>query len=255
MVIALLNLPNIRDYNFTSFRCIWTGGAPISVELQNKLKELAPRAAIGEGYGLSEVISQGGACTPLFQYKPGFVGIPQVNVEMKIVDQETGTREMEPNEVGEIIIKSPATMIGYWNKPEATKEMLRDGWLHTGDTGSMDEEGYIKFLGRTRELIKCSGFSVFPAEVEDLLYRHPAVKEAAVIGINDPYRGESPKAFIILKDGYAGKVTEKEILDWSKDNMAAYKRPKFIEFREELPKTAAGKVLKRVLVQQEETRA
>jgi acyl-CoA synthetase (AMP-forming)/AMP-acid ligase II len=254
MVIALVNLPNIGDYNFTSFRAIWTGGASVSVELQNKLKELAPKAVIGEGYGLSEVMSQGGACTPLFQYKPGFVGIPQVNVEMKIVDQEAGTREMEPNEVGEIIIKSPATMIGYWNKPEETKEMLRDGWLYTGDTGSMDKEGYVKFLGRTRELIKCSGFSVFPAEVEDLLYRHPAVKEAAVIGINDPYRGESPKAFIILKDGYTGKVTEKEILDWSKDNMAAYKRPKFIEFREELPKTAAGKVLRRVLVDEEEKR-
>jgi acyl-CoA synthetase (AMP-forming)/AMP-acid ligase II len=254
MVIALVNLPNIGDYNFTSFRAIWTGGASVSVELQNKLKELAPKAVIGEGYGLSEVMSQGGACTPLFQYKPGFVGIPQVNVEMKIVDQETGTREMEPNEVGEIVIKSPATMIGYWNKPEETKEMLRDGWLYTGDTGSMDKEGYVKFLGRTRELIKCSGFSVFPAEVEDLLYRHPAVKEAAVIGINDPYRGESPKAFIILKDGYTGKVTEKEILDWSKDNMAAYKRPKFIEFREELPKTAAGKVLRRVLVDEEEKR-
>jgi acyl-CoA synthetase (AMP-forming)/AMP-acid ligase II len=254
MVIALLNLSNIRDYDFSSFRCIWSGGAPISVELQNKLKELAPRAVIGEGYGLSEVISQGGACTPLYQYKPGFVGIPQVNVEIKIVDQETGTREMAPNEVGEIVIKSPATMIGYWNKPEETKEMLRDGWLYTGDTGSMDEEGYVKFLGRTRELIKCSGFSVFPAEVEDLLYRHLAVKEAAVIGINDPYRGESPKAFIILKDGYTGKVTEKEILDWCKDNMAAYKRPKFIEFREELPKTAAGKVLRRVLAQEEEKR-
>ena len=132
-------------------------------------------------------------------------------------------------------------MIGYWNKPEETKEMLRDGWLYTGDTGLMDEEGYIKFLGRTRELIKCSGYSVFPAEVEDLLYRHPAVKEAAVIGVNDAYRGESPKAFIILKDGYADKITEKEILDWCKDNMAAYKRPKFVEFRQELPKSSAGK--------------
>lgn len=255
MVIALLNLPNLKDYDFSSFRCIWSGGASISVELQSKLKELAPKAVIGEGYGLSEVISQGGACTPLFQARPGFVGIPQINVEMKIVDQETGKRELPPNEVGEIIIKSPATMIGYWNKPEETKEMLRDGWLFTGDTGSMDEEGYIKFLGRTRELIKCSGFSVFPAEVEDLLYRHPAVKEAAVIGVTDAYRGESPKAFIILKEGYVGKVTEQEILDWCKDNMAAYKRPKYIEFRIDLPKTGAGKVLRRVLAQEEVKKA
>lgn len=255
MIIALLNLPEIKNYDFSSFRCIWTGGAPISIELQNKLKELAPDAVIGEGYGLSEVMSQGGACTPLYQYKPGFVGIPQVNVEMKIVDQETGTKEMPPNEVGEIAIKASAMMIGYWKKPEETKEMLRDGWLYTGDTGLMDEEGYIKFLGRTRELIKCSGFSVFPAEVEGLLYGFPAVKEVAVIGVNDAYRGESPKAFVILKDGYAGKTTEKEILDWCKENMAAYKRPKFVEFREELPKTSAGKVLKRVLAQEEDQKA
>jgi acyl-CoA synthetase (AMP-forming)/AMP-acid ligase II len=255
MIIALLNLPNVKEHDFSSFRCIWTGGATVSVELQNKLKEIAPNAMIGEGYGLSEVVSQGGACTPLYRYKPGFVGIPQLNVEMKIMDQETGTRELGPNEMGEIVIRAAAMMTGYWNKPEATKEMLRDGWLYTGDTGLMDEEGYIKFLGRTRELIKSSGYSVFPAEVEDLLYRHPAVKEVAVVGVADAYRGESAKAFIILKDDYAGKITEKEIIEWSKDNMAAYKRPKFVEFRQELPKSAAGKVLKRVLVDEEQKRA
>jgi len=254
MIIALLNLTNVKEYDFSSFRCIWTGGATVSIELQNKLKELAPNAMIGEGYGLSEVISQGGACTPLFRYKPGFVGIPQLNVDMKIVDQETGTRELGPNETGEIAIKAAAMMLGYWNKPEATKEMLRDGWLYTGDTGLMDEEGYIKFLGRTRELIKSSGYSVFPAEVEDLLYRHPAVREVAVVGVNDAYRGESAKAFIILKDEYTGKISEPEILDWCKDNMAAYKRPKFIEFRQELPKSSAGKVLKRVLVEEEQAK-
>ncbi len=254
MIIALVNLPNLNEYDFTSLRCVWTGGATVSVELQNKLKELMPNAMIGEGYGLSEVISQGGACTPLYRYKPGFVGIPQLNVEMKIVDQETGTKELGPNEAGEIVIRAAAMMLGYWKKPEETKEMLRDGWLYTGDTGLMDEEGYIKFLGRTRELIKSSGYSVFPAEVEDLLYRHPAVKEVAVIGVTDAYRGESAKAFIILKDGYSGNITEKEILEWCKDNMAAYKRPRFIEFRRELPKSTAGKILKRVLVEEEEAR-
>ena len=149
--------------------------------------------------------------------------------------------------------------IGYANfefgtvrlKPEATKEMLRDGWLYTGDTGLMDEDGYVKFLGRTREMIKCSGFSVFPAEVEGLLYRHPAVKECAVIGIPDSYRGESPKAFVILKKECLGTVTESEMIEWCKENMAAYKRPKSIVFREELPKSSAGKLLKRVLVEEE----
>lgn len=251
MVIALLDLRNIGDYDFTSLRCIVTGGAPVSIELQKKMKELAPNAAIVEGYGLSETTSQGGACTPLFQYRPGFVGIPQLNVDMRIMDQETGTRELGPNAAGEIIIKSAATMLGYWNKPEETNEVLRDGWLYTGDTGLMDEDGYIKFLGRTRELIKCSGLSVFPAEVESLLYRHPAVKETAVIGVSDPYRGETPKAFIILKEEYAGKVKEEEVLEWCKDNMATYKRPRFIEFRKELPKSSANKILKRILVEEE----
>jgi acyl-CoA synthetase (AMP-forming)/AMP-acid ligase II len=254
MVIALLNLPDIRKYDFTSFRCLWSGGAPISVELQKKLKGLAPSAVIGEGYGLSETISQGGAITPLHRYKPGFLGIPQLN-DMRIMDLETGTREMGPLEEGEITIKGPAVMLGYWNKPEETRQVLRDGWLHTGDIGVMDEEGFIKLMGRKRELIKCSGYSVFPAEVEDLLYRHPAVKETSVIGVSDPYRGETPKAYIILKPEYVGKISEEEILGWCKENMAAYKRPRFVEFRTELPKSAAGKILKRVLVEEEERRA
>jgi len=250
MMIALLNLPNIDDYDFGSFRCLWSGGAPISVELQNRLKELAPNTVIGEGYGLSETIAYGGATTPLYRYKPGFVGIPHLN-DIRIVDMSTGKKELGPNEEGEITIKGPAVMQGYWNNADETRQVLRDGWLHTGDIGLMDEEGYLKILGRTRELIKCSGYSVFPAEVEELLYRHPAVKEAAVIGVADPYRGESPKAFIILKPQYSDRIKEEEILDWCKDNMSAYKRPRFVAFRQELPKSAAGKLLRRVLVDEE----
>ena len=251
MMDALLDLPNIAEYDLSSLRLLWTGGAPISVELQNRIKDLVPRAAIGEGYGLSETASQGGACTPPFRYKPGFVGTPQIGVDIKIVDEKTGTKEMPPNEAGEIIIKSPTMMRGYWNRPEETKEMLRDGWLYTKDTGLMDENGYVKFLGRTREMIKCSGFSVFPAEVEHLLYTHPAVHEVAVIGVSDPYRGTSPKAFVVLKDAFAGMVTENDILDWCRENMAAYKRPKFVEFRLALPKTAAGKLQKTVLEEEQ----
>ena len=251
MMIALLNFPNVRNYDFSSFRVLLTGGMPISIELQKQLNELTPNAVIGEGYGLSETICHGGAVTPLYRYKMGFLGIPQVN-DIKIMDLETGTIEMPPDQQGEIAIKGPAVMLGYWNKPEETRDVLRDGWLYTGDIGLMDDEGYIKLLGRKRELIKCSGYSVFPAEVEDLLYRHPAVKEAAVIGISDPYRGESPKAFIILKQEYSGQVTEEEILGWCKENMSAYKRPRVVEFKEELPKSAAGKILKRILVEEEQ---
>jgi len=249
-LIALLSIPNIKQYDFSSLRCIGSGGAPISVEIQKKVKELVPKTIVGEGYGLTECVSQGGAITPLYRYKPGFIGIPHIN-DIKIVDLLTGTIEVPPNEEGEIIMKGPAIMEGYWNKPEETKEILKDGWLHTGDIGLMDEEGYIKFLGRKRELIKCSGYSVFPAEVENLLYRHLAVAEVAVIGVSDPYRGESPKAFIVLKPEYKGKVKEEEVIEWSKENMAAYKRPRIVEFREELPKSAAGKILRRVLTEEE----
>jgi long-chain acyl-CoA synthetase len=250
MVIALLSLPNIKDYDFSSLRILWSGGSPISDELQKRLKELAPGAIIGEGYGLSETIAHGGACTPLHGHRPGYLGVPQLN-DIRIMDLPTGKKELGPNEEGEITIKGPAVMLGYWNRPEETERVLRDGWLHTGDIGMMDEDGYVKFLGRTRELIKCSGFSVFPAEVEELLYRHPAVQEVAVIGVNDSYRGESPKAFIIPKPGYVDAINETDILDWCKDNMAAYKRPRFVEFRQELPKSGAGKVLRRVLVDEE----
>jgi acyl-CoA synthetase (AMP-forming)/AMP-acid ligase II len=254
MVIALLDFPDIKGCDFSSFRCLWSGGTPISVELQKRLKELAPKAAIGEGYGLSECISQGGAITPLYRYKPGYVGTPHLN-DIKIMDLETGAKELPADQEGEIVIGGPAMMQGYWNKPEETKEVLKEGWLHTGDIGLMDEEGYLKILGRRKELIKCSGYSVFPAEVENLLYRHPAVAEAAVIGVPDYYRGESPKAFIVLKPEYRGKVKEEEMIEWSKENMAAYKRPRIIEFREELPKSGAGKILKRILAEEEKSAA
>jgi acyl-CoA synthetase (AMP-forming)/AMP-acid ligase II len=246
-------MPEIKQYDFRSFRCIWSGGTPISVEIQKKVKELAPKAIIGEGYGLTECVSQGGALTPLYRYKPGFIGIPHIN-DIKIVDLETGQIELPLNKEGEIVIKGPALMEGYWNKPEETQEILKDGWLHTGDIGLMDEEGYIKFMGRKRELIKCSGYSVFPAEVENILLRHPAVVEVAVIGVPDPYRGESPKAFIVLKSEYKGKIEEEEIIEWSKENMAAYKRPRIVEFREELPKSGAGKILRRILAAEEKKR-
>jgi long-chain acyl-CoA synthetase len=220
-------------------------------EVLKRLQQLLPNAILGEGYGLSETFSAGGAITPLHRPKPGFIGIPNISTDMKIVDLETGTKEVEPGEEGEIITKGPGQMIGYWNNPAATKETLRDGWLYTGDIGKMDEEGYVTMIGRKKELVKCSGFSVFPTEVEELLYRHPAVMEVGVIGIPDPYRGETIKAFIVLKPEYKGKIKEEEIIEWAKGNMATYKRPRIVEFRDELPKTSFGKILRRVLVEEE----
>jgi acyl-CoA synthetase (AMP-forming)/AMP-acid ligase II len=247
-LIALLELPGIEKFRFDSLRCLWSGGTPISVEIQNKIAKLAPRAVIGEGYGMTENTAHGGVITPLFRYKPGFVGIPQLN-KVKIVDLNAGRDELPRGEEGEIVIKGPTVMKGYWNRPEETDMTMKDEWLYTGDIGVMDEEGYVKIVGRKKELIKCSGYSVFPVEIENILFNHPAVAEVAVIGVPDDYRGESPKAFIILRPDYKGTVTEQDIIDWCKDNMSTYKRPRAVEFRENLPKSAAGKVLKGVLAE------
>lgn len=251
MIIAMLDWPHIHKYDLSSVRICWYGGQPMPSEVLKRLQQLLPNAILGEGYGLSETFSAGGAITPLHRPKPGFIGIPNISTDMKIVDLETGTKEVEPGEEGEIITKGPGQMIGYWNNPAATKETLRDGWLYTGDIGKMDEEGYVTMIGRKKELVKCSGFSVFPTEVEELLYRHPAVMEVGVIGIPDPYRGETIKAFIVLKPEYKGKIKEEEIIEWAKGNMATYKRPRIVEFRDELPKTSFGKILRRVLVEEE----
>ncbi|MBA7619616.1 Long-chain-fatty-acid--CoA ligase [subsurface metagenome] len=250
LVIALLEWPERDQYDISSLRIVWTGGAPMPVPIQEKLRQIVPRAVMGEGYGLTETLT-GGVITPMGRLKSGFIGIPNISTDVKIVDLETGLKEVNPGEEGEIIIKGPVVMTGYWNKPEETKEALREGWLYTGDIGKMDDEGYVAIVGRKKELIKCSGYSVFPTEVEELLYRHPAIAEVSVIGIPDPYRGEAPKAFIVLRPEYKGKIREEEIVEWAKDNMATYKRPRMVEFRDELPKSAAGKILRRILVGEE----
>jgi len=254
MLVAMLQLPDIRSYDLSTLRYICCGGSSFGLELKKKVRELSPRASIMEGYGLTESVAHGGVITPLGAHKPGFVGVPHGN-EVRIVDLETGERELPANQEGEIVIKGPITFQGYWRRPEETGKVLRDGWVHTGDVGLMDEDGYVKILGRNRELIKCSGFSVFPVDVEDLLYQHPAVGEVAVIGVPDPYRGESPKAFIVLKQEFMGRITEQEIVAWAKENMSTYKRPREVEFCRELPKSGAGKILRRVLVDQESCRS
>ncbi|MBN1368264.1 MAG: AMP-binding protein [Dehalococcoidales bacterium] len=251
MVIAMLDWPDIDKHDFSSLRITWFGGALMPGEVLRRLQQLLPNATLGEGYGLSENFTSGGAVTPVNRPKPGFIGIPHISVDMKIMDLATGTKEVAPGEEGEIITKGPGQMKGYWLNPEATEKTIRDGWLYTGDIGMMDEEGYLKVIGRTKELIKCSGFSVFPSEVEELLYKHPGVMENVVIGIADSYRGETIKAFIVLKPEFKGKISEAEIIEWAKDNMATYKRPRIVEFRDELPKSGAGKILRRVLAEED----
>jgi long-chain acyl-CoA synthetase len=187
---------------------------------------------------------------PHDKVKFGSNGIPVYEADFKIIDPETG-RELGPGEQGEIVVRNPGVFKGYMNKPEATAATLRDGWVYTGDIGRFDEDGYLYFLGRIKEMIKCSGYSVFPEDAEVMLLNHPAVLQVAVIGVPDPVRGESIKAFIVPKPEYKDKITEEEIISWSKEKMAAYKYPRAVEFRDSLPATGTGKVLRRLLKEEE----
>ncbi len=244
MNVAIVNDPGVEKYDLHSLRVSLTGGAPVPKEILEKWRRIIGTELV-EGYGLSETISQ----THMNPYRApryGSIGLPQFGNDCRIVDVESGA-ELPLEAEGELVIKGPTIMKGYWNKPEGTAEVLKDGWLYTGDIARMDEDGFFYIVGRKKDLIKASGFSVFPAEVESFLYGHPAVKEVSVIGVPDPYRGENIKACIILKPEYRNHVTEEEIIAWSRGKMAAYKYPRIVQFMEEFPKTASGKVLKRVL--------
>ncbi len=204
-------------------------------------------------YGLSETHT-GDTFSPLDKPRIGSVGIPHAGTDMTIVDFDDQNRELSPGEVGEITVKSPAVFKGYWNREDATREVLRNGRLYTGDMGKFDEDGYVYFLGRKKEMIKSSGYAIAPEEVEGFLMRHPAVEQAACIPIPDPKRGESVKAFIVLNRDYEGKISEADIIAWAKEKMAAYKYPRVIEFRTDIPKSTTGKLLRRVLREEEESR-
>ena len=209
-----------------------------------------------EGYGLTEA-SPVTHCNPLDRtmktVKIGTIGVPWPDTEAKIMDIETGTKELPPGEVGELVVKGPQVMKGYWKMPEETAAVLRNGWLYTGDLATVDEDGYFKIVDRKKDLIKYKGYSVYPRELEDLLYEHPAVKLCAVVGKPDPVAGEIPKAFIVLKEG--ATATEEEIINWVAEKVAPYKRIREVEFRKELPMSMVGKVLRRVLREEESKKA
>jgi long-chain acyl-CoA synthetase len=167
------------------------------------------------------------------------------------MDLETGERELPPGEIGEIVVKGPMVIPGYWNKPQETAHAIRNGWLYTGDVGKMDEKGWFYVIDRKKDLIIVSGYKVWPREVEDVLYQHPAVKEATVIGIPDPYRGETVKAFVALKEPSKDKVSSEELIEFCRKRMAAYKCPRMVEITLEIPKTFTGKFLRRALREKE----
>jgi len=244
MNVAVVNFPDIHKYNLTSLKHCSSGGAPIPREVLQKWRKIVGTELV-EGYGLSETISQTHV-NPTSNPRYGSVGLPHFGVDCRIVNVDT-REELPIGGEGELIIKGPMVTKGYWNNPEETEKVLQDGWLATGDIARMDQDGYFYIVERLKDMIKASGYSVFPAEVEALMYEHPAIQEVAVIGVPDPHRGENIKAFIILRPQLKGQVTEQEIIAWAKNKMAAYKYPRIVEFVDELPKTGSGKILKRAL--------
>ena len=249
--IALLNHPDIKMRNLSSMKKIYSGGAPVSPAIVENFQEITG-AYIHNIYGLTETTSPSHA-TPLGGRAPVdpdsgalAVGVPIPNTICRVVDVTTG-EDLPVGEVGELITKGPEVVAGYWQKPEETANAIRDGYLYTGDVAKMDEEGWFYIVDRKKDMIIVSGYKVWPRDVEDTLYQHPAVREAAVIGVADAYRGETVKAYVALKSGYEGKVKPEELIEFCKERMANYKYPRHIEFLDEVPKTVTGKFLRREL--------
>jgi long-chain acyl-CoA synthetase len=250
MYVALNSSPELRRVNLKSLRHCFSGAAPLPQEVQQRF-EAHIGGRLVEGYGMTEA----NACiiTPLRgMRKPGSIGIPIPDVEARIVDLETGTQTLPPGEVGELAVRCAQQMQGYWHKPDETAQVLRDGWVHTGDIARMDDEGFFYLVDRKKEMILSGGFNVYPRDVEEVLYMHSQVQEAAVIGTPDAFLGECVKAFVVPRDGVS--PTPDEIIEFCRQHLVAYKVPKQVEFRASLPKTLIGKVLRRVLIEEERQR-
>jgi long-chain acyl-CoA synthetase len=244
LYVAFNNFPGIEKRDLKSVRACISGSAPLPLEVAERFEKLTG-AKLVEGYGLTEA-SPVTHCNPLYgERRLGSVGLPLPGVDAKVVDEEG--KEVPLGEVGELIVKGPNVMKGYWNRPEETQKALKDGWLFTGDLARMDQDGYFYIVDRKKDMIIAGGYNIYPREVEEVLYGHEAVQEAAVVGVPDPYRGETVAAFIVLKEAYRGKVTEKDIEAFCRANLAAYKVPRIIQFRDSLPKSSVGKILKREL--------
>lgn len=247
MYIGLINHPDLQKYDLSSIEACVSGSAPLPVEVKNRFEELTGGKLV-EGYGLTEA-------SPVTHSNPiwgksitGSIGLPWPDTDSRVLDPSTG-EELPTGQIGELAVKGPQVMVGYWNRPEDTAAVLKDGWLLTGDMGYMDEDGYFYIVDRKKDMIIAGGFNIYPREVEEVLFEHPAIQEAAVIGVPDPYRGETVKAFVVLKQGM--EASEEELEKHCREKLAAYKIPRLYEFRSELPKTMVGKVLRRQLQEED----
>ena len=242
--VALINHPEITRYDLTSLWACISGSAPLPLEVRERFEALTD-CRILEGYGLTEA----GPVTHINPIEgrrpPGSIGLPLPGTAVKIMDQETGTQEVPPGEVGELVLQGPQVMQGYWQKQEETALALRNGWLYTGDLARMEADGYFYIVERKKDMIISGGYNIYPREVEEVLYQHPGVKEAVALGWPDAYRGEVVKVVIVPREGF--NLTPEEIQVFCQSQLAVYKVPKIIEFRRELPKSQVGKVLRRVL--------
>ena len=243
MINAVINHPRAAELNLgVKLGLIINGAAPIPLGVLKKAEDM--NIFISEGWGMSETTSLG-ICNPFRGLKKALsIGIPFPNTDIRIVDINTG-QDLPRGERGEIVMRSPLVMKGYWNNPEETANQLKDGWLNTGDIAYMDEDGYIFIVDRSKDLIIAGGFNIYPRDIDDVLFKHPQVKDVITIGIPDEYRGETPKSFVQLVQG--ATVTEEELISFCREHLAAYKVPTSIEFRSELPRTGVGKALRRLL--------
>jgi long-chain acyl-CoA synthetase len=244
---AINDHPRAGEYDLRSGALCVSGAAPLPQAVSERFEALTGGRLV-EGYGLTET-SPLTHCTPLFgERRPGSIGLPFPDTEARIVDMETG-EPVPPGEDGELEVRGPQVMLGYWGRPEETEEALHDGWLRTGDVGHMDPAGFFYVVDRRKDMIDASGFKVLPREVEEVLLMNPKVKEAVVAGVPDSYRGETVKAFVVLQPG--AESSEEEIVDFCRLHLAAFKLPRRVDFRDELPKSMVGKYLRRVLVEEE----
>lgn len=254
LFIAMLNHPAVKSgkVDIKSMKICWSAAAPLMAETKHRFESLTGGWLL-EAYAMTETMLAAVCCPVHGAYKEGSVGVPLPDVDVRVVDIETGEQTLPLGQTGEIIIQAPQIMVGYWERPTETANMIRNGWVYTGDLGYMDEDGYLFIVDRKKDLIKPSGFQVWPREVEEIIAMHPAVAEVSVAGVPDELQGEAVKAWVVLRPGQ--QVTVETLRAHCKEKLAAYKVPRQIEFRDVLPKTMVGKVLRRELVKDEQAKS
>ena len=249
MYVAINNAPDVHKYDLSSIKVCISGAAPLPVEVQKQFEKITNGGRLREGFGLTET-SPVTHCNPIFgENRPGSIGLPFPGTVAKIVDLDDPSKEMPIGERGQLAIKGPQVMQGYLNREDETAAIFHDGFILTGDIAMMDEDGYFYIVDRKKDMVIAGGYNIFPREIEEVLYAHEKIKEVCVAGVPHSYRGETIKAYIVLKDGVT--MTEEEVIEYCKANLARYKVPTLVEFRKELPKTMVGKILRRMLVEEE----